>query len=64
MSFGYGVHFGVGASLARLEGRIGLEETLKRFPTWNVDYEHLTRQHTSTVRGYSEVQITLPSVAA
>ena len=37
MTFGYGVHFCLGAALARMEGRIGLEETLKRWPEWKVD---------------------------
>jgi cytochrome P450 len=57
VSFGYGVHFCIGAALARLEGRIALEETLKRFPTWEVDPGGVTRVHTSTVRGYREVVI-------
>ena len=57
VSFGYGIHFCVGAALARMEGRIALEETLKRFPTWELDPEHVVRQHTSTVRGYSEVRV-------
>ena len=37
VSFGYGIHFCVGAALARMEGRIALEETLRRFPAWEVD---------------------------
>ena len=57
VSFGYGIHFCVGAALARMEGRIALEETLKRFPTWELDPAHVVRQHTSTVRGYSEVRV-------
>jgi cytochrome P450 len=57
VSFGYGVHFCLGAALARLEGRIALEETLKRFPTWEVDYGRAVRLHTSTVRGYTKVPI-------
>jgi cytochrome P450 len=57
VSFGYGIHFCVGAALARLEGRIALEETLARFPTWEVDHERAVRLHTSTVRGYAEVPI-------
>ncbi|MDQ6697642.1 MAG: cytochrome P450 [Actinomycetota bacterium] len=57
VSFGYGIHFCVGAALARMEGRIALEETFKRFQTWDVDRDHVTRQHTSTVRGYSEVRV-------
>ena len=57
VSFGYGIHFCVGAALARMEGRIALEETLRRFPEWDIDAAHVTRQHTSTVRGYSEVRM-------
>ena len=37
MTFGYGAHHCLGAALARLEGRIVLEEVLKRFPNWQVD---------------------------
>ena len=36
-SFGYGPHFCLGAALARLEARVALEETLARFPTWDID---------------------------
>jgi cytochrome P450 len=59
VSFGFGIHFCLGAALARLEGRIGLEETLARFPQWAVDIEHAVQQHTSTVRGWSSVPIQL-----
>jgi cytochrome P450 len=57
LSFGYGVHFCLGAALARLESRIALEETLRRFPEWEVEHERAVRLHTSTVRGYSSVPI-------
>ncbi|CUU56254.1 Cytochrome P450 [Parafrankia irregularis] len=59
VSFGLGTHYCLGASLARLEGRIGLEETLKRFPEWNVDREKSVRSHTSTVRGYEQLHFVL-----
>jgi cytochrome P450 len=60
VTFGYGIHFCVGAALARMEGRIAIEETLARFPEWTVEPGAAVRQHTSTVRGYSSVPITLP----
>ncbi len=57
VAFGYGIHFCLGAALARLEGRVALEETLARFPTWEVDYERAEMVHTSTVRGYAKLPI-------
>jgi cytochrome P450 len=59
VSFGLGIHFCLGAALARLEGRIGLEETLARFPEWEVDRDRAVLQHTSTVRGYSSVPVVI-----
>jgi cytochrome P450 len=58
LSFGFGTHFCLGAALARLEARVALEETLNRFPVWNVDRAQAVQAHTSTVRGYSSVPIT------
>jgi cytochrome P450 len=57
VSFGYGIHYCVGANLARVESRIALEETFRRFPTWDLVPGGAVRQHTSTVRGYSSVRI-------
>jgi cytochrome P450 len=57
VSFGYGIHFCLGAALARMEGRIALEETLIRFPEWRVDLDEAKRLHTSTVRGWVNVPI-------
>jgi cytochrome P450 len=57
MSFGHGIHFCLGASLARLEGRIGLEEVLRRFPEWEIDHERAVRLFTSTVRGYDQLPV-------
>jgi len=57
ITFGYGAHFCLGAALARMEGRIALEETLARFPNWQVDTNNAVRLHTSTVRGYKSVPI-------
>jgi cytochrome P450 len=59
LSFGYGIHFCLGAALARMEGRVALEETFKRFPEWSVDLDGAVPLYTSTVRGYSKLPITV-----
>lgn len=59
VSFGFGIHLCIGAALARMEGRIAIEETLKRYPTWDVDIDRAKLLFTSTVRGYSELPITV-----
>jgi cytochrome P450 len=58
LSFGVGPHVCMGAPLARLEARIILEETLARFPCWDVEWDHCEIVHTgSAVRGYSKLPI-------
>jgi cytochrome P450 len=59
LSFGYGLHFCLGAALARLEGRVALDEFLKRWPTWEVDYDHARKAHTASVRGWESLPIRL-----
>lgn len=59
LTFGHGLHFCVGAALARMEGRIALEEVLSRFPNWEVDIENAERVHTSTVRGWHRLPVRL-----
>ena len=52
MTFGAGTHFCMGNALARLEGRIALEEILKRFPEWDVDWANAAPSPTTAVRGW------------
>ena len=61
LTFGYGIHFCLGASLARLEGRIALDEVLKRFPEWEVDYDGAKLAPTSTVRGWETMPVLTPT---
>jgi cytochrome P450 len=58
VSFGFGVHYCLGAHLARLEARVAIEEMLTRFPQWNVDENEVELVRTSTVRGPVRVPIT------
>jgi cytochrome P450 len=57
LTFGYGPHFCLGAALARLEGRVALDEVLKRFPEWEVDWEGAKLAPTSTVRGWEHLPV-------
>ena len=57
LSFGYGLHFCLGAALARLEGRVALDEVLQRFPEWDVDWDNATQARTSTVRGWETLPV-------
>ncbi|HMQ25122.1 MAG TPA: cytochrome P450, partial [Acidimicrobiales bacterium] len=57
ITFGYGAHFCLGAALARLEGRVVLDEMLKRWPEWEVDLDGAHLAPTSTVRGYETLPI-------
>lgn len=57
LSFGQGLHFCLGSALARLEGRIALEEVLNRWSSWEVDYDKAIRAHTSSVRGWARLPV-------
>jgi cytochrome P450 len=57
LSFGYGIHFCLGAALARLEGRVAIDEVLNRFPEWSVDWNGAIQAHTPTVRGWEKLPV-------
>jgi cytochrome P450 len=59
LTFGKGVHYCLGANLARLEGRVALDELLNRWPEWDVDYETAELAPTSTVRGWERLDMVL-----
>ena len=60
LTFGKGVHYCLGANLARLEGRVALDELLNRWPEWEIDYASAVPAPTSTVRGWERLRIVLP----
>lgn len=57
LTFGYGLHFCLGSHLARLEGRVALDEWLNRWPEWDVDNSGIKLASTSTVRGWETMPI-------
>ncbi len=57
LSFGQGLHFCLGAALARMEARVALEEVLTRWPDWEVDYANAVRAHTTNVRGWGKLPV-------
>jgi cytochrome P450 len=59
LAFSVGTHYCLGSALARLEGRVALEEILKRFPDWEVDVTSTMLSPTSTVRGWESMPAVL-----
>ncbi|MBJ7339347.1 cytochrome P450 [Mycolicibacterium sp.] len=59
LGFSVGAHFCLGSSLARLEGRVALEEILKRFPEWEIDMAAAEFCPTSTIRGWDTMPATV-----
>ncbi len=57
LSFGKGIHFCLGARLARLEARLGLETALEAFPEFEIDEAGIRRVHSSNVRGFASLPI-------
>jgi cytochrome P450 len=55
LGFGQGVHYCLGASLARLEARVAVEEFARRFPRYVVDEARCRRVHMSNVHGYESM---------
>jgi cytochrome P450 len=55
--FGHGIHVCLGASLARLEARVALEEVHRLMPDYEVDRSGLERVHSPNVRGYARVPV-------
>lgn len=58
LALGRGIHFCLGAPLARLETRIALEQLLPALGTWVIDATAATRLTSAPIRGYSRLPLT------
>jgi cytochrome P450 len=59
LSFGSGAHFCLGAHLARMEARVALTELFARIRSYEVDEANAVRVHSSNVRGFASLPITV-----
>ncbi|MDT7769277.1 MAG: hypothetical protein QOI30_2287 [Mycobacterium sp.] len=59
LSFGSGAHFCLGAHLARMEARVALTELFKRIRGYQVDEANSVRVHSSNVRGFAHLPMTV-----
>jgi cytochrome P450 len=57
VTFGLGAHLCLGANLARLEGRVALEEVLMRWPDWTVDESNAKLAVGIEVRGWDTLPV-------
>ncbi|MEO5873598.1 MAG: cytochrome P450 [Streptosporangiaceae bacterium] len=57
VSFGFGRHLCLGASLARLETRIAFEELLKRIPDFGLAETGVERHYSSNARGLAKLPL-------
>lgn len=56
---GGGIHYCVGAELARLEGRVFFEELVQRYPNFSVDVDNARLRQAFLFRGFEYLPVYL-----
>jgi cytochrome P450 len=59
LAFGHGAHVCLGAAVARLEGKVALQEFLARFPDYEIDESGIAYMHSGNVQGPSRMPLTV-----
>jgi len=57
MAFSHGIHYCLGASLARLEGQIAINTLIRRLPDLNLETEDLERNPSTVLRGLKALPV-------
>ncbi len=57
LAFGHGIHFCLGTAVARLEGRVALEELVAHLGEWEVDESSIVRNQLIPGRGVASTNI-------
>jgi len=57
VAFGHGVHYCLGASLARMEGRVAYEEILPMLGDFEVDLDSAKRLNSGPIRGFLHLTV-------
>ncbi|PCI44723.1 MAG: cytochrome, partial [Moraxellaceae bacterium] len=58
IALGFGIHFCMGANLARLEAKVALEELLRVMPDFKIDHGGSERMHAGAIRGMASLPLT------
>jgi len=58
LAFGSGIHFCLGAQLARLEGRIAISTAVRRFPALRLGSDDLRWRPAPVLRGLEALPVT------
>jgi len=60
LAFGFGVHFCLGAKLARLEARVAFEELVTLLPHFELACERVPRTRSPLIRGLAALPVRIP----